>query len=113
MGRRTVRATPRPRRLVGKAVDRLDASPHRLLCGSLVVAGTVVTGAGPHAGDSSKVHAVPVDWKTARPVHAELAWLVVTLTLALWLVLRAFEALPGRLPAAHRELMLVLLRPGG
>ena len=101
-------APPRP--LVGKAVKQL-VQVLTVCCAALVVAGTVVTGAGPHAGDSSKVPRMPVDWKTVAQVHAELAWLVVALTLALWLVLRAFDAPVG--PRRRtRELMLVLLAQG-
>lgn len=77
----------------------------------LVIAGTVVTGAGPHAGDSSEVPRMGVDWETVTRVHALLAWAVVLLTAALWVVLRAVDA-----PAAPRRrtalLMAVLLAQG-
>ncbi|MBQ0987041.1 heme A synthase [Streptomyces sp. F63] len=77
----------------------------------LVVAGTVVTGAGPHAGDSSKVPRMGVDWETVTRVHALLAWAVVLLTAALWLVLRAVDA-PGTPRRRTALLMAVLLAQG-
>lgn len=101
-------AEPRP--LVGRAARRIVLALS-FFSGALVVAGTVVTGAGPHAGDSSDVPRMPVDWNLAAQVHAELAWVVVALTLVLWFVLRAHGA-----PAGPRrrtaELMAVLLAQG-
>ncbi len=35
----------------------------------LVVLGTITTGAGPHAGDSSEVHRIPVDWALITWIH--------------------------------------------
>ncbi|AXK33005.1 heme A synthase [Streptomyces armeniacus] len=100
----------RPRPLVGKAVKQLVAG--LTAAGfALVAMGTVVTGSGPHAGDSSDVPRMPVDEQLAAQLHAGLAWVVVALTLALWLVLRAFDAPVG--PRARtRELFLVLLSQG-
>ncbi len=99
-----------PRPLVGKSVKQV-VQVLTVCCAALVAVGTVVTGAGPHAGDSSKVPRMPVDWKTVAQVHADLAWIVVALTLAVWLVLRAFDAPVGPLRRT-RELMLVLLAQG-
>ncbi|MFY1676381.1 MULTISPECIES: COX15/CtaA family protein [unclassified Streptomyces] len=77
----------------------------------LIAVGTVVTGAGPHAGDSSDVARMPVDWEAVTRAHAVLAWIVVTLTFALWFALRANQAPPG--PAARtRDLFLILLAQG-
>jgi len=101
-------AQPRP--LVGKPVKQLG-QVLTFFSAALVVAGTVVTGAGPHAGDSSKVPRMPVDWRTVAQVHAGLAWLVIALTLALWLVLRTVDA-PSGPRRRTRELMLVLLGQG-
>jgi cytochrome c oxidase assembly protein subunit 15 len=99
-----------PRPLAGQVARRLV---YALTCfaGLLVVAGTVVTGAGPHAGDSSKVPRMPVDPGTVTEVHAALAWVVVLLAAAVWAVLKAADA-----PAVPRrragELLLVLLAQG-
>ncbi|MFC4497302.1 heme A synthase [Streptomyces ovatisporus] len=100
----------KPRPLVGKRVKQL-VQVLTVLTAALVAAGTVVTGAGPHAGDSSAVPRMPVDWRTVAQVHADLAWLVVALTLALWLVLRAVDA-PARPCRRTRDLMIVLLAQG-
>ena len=58
MWQRTREGDAAPRPLVGKAVQQLAWV---LVAASvlLIAVGTVVTGAGPHAGDSSDVHAHP------------------------------------------------------
>jgi cytochrome c oxidase assembly protein subunit 15 len=101
-------AAPRP--LVGKAVQQLVWA---LVAVSalLIAVGTVVTGAGPHAGDSSEVERMPVDWDNVTELHAVLAWITVTLTFALWFVLKAVDAPKGPLDRT-RELFLVLLAQG-
>jgi heme a synthase len=101
-------AVPRP--LVGKAVRQLVW----ILVGVtvlLIAVGTVVTGAGPHAGDSSKVARIPLNWETVTKLHAVLAWIVVTLTFALWFVLKAVDA-PRDPLRRTRDLFLVLLAQG-
>ncbi|QER88354.1 heme A synthase [Streptomyces tendae] len=110
MWQRTREGDTEPRPLVGKAVQQLVW----FLVGAsvlLIAAGTVVTGAGPHAGDSSEVPRMPLDWETVSKLHAVLAWIVVTLTFALWFVLKAVDAPRGPL-ARTRELFLVLLAQG-
>ncbi|MGW0765090.1 COX15/CtaA family protein [Streptomyces sp. NPDC002676] len=101
-------APPRP--LVGKAVQQLVWC---LVAAStlLIAVGTVVTGAGPHAGDSSEVNRIHISWETVSKLHAVLAWIVVTLTFALWFVLKAVDAPKGPLDRT-RELFLVLLGQG-
>ena len=70
-------AAPRP--LVGKPVRQLG----QLLAAAaavLIVVGTLVTGAGPHPGDSStayKMQRIAVDWRTIAQLHADFAWVVV------------------------------------
>jgi cytochrome c oxidase assembly protein subunit 15 len=100
-----------PRPLVGKPVRQLGML---LLAatGALVAVGTVVTGSGPHPGDNSHVPRMPVDWQTIAQLHADLAWAVVALSLAIWLVLRAVDA-PAGPRARTRELVIVLLAQGG
>ncbi|MFF8904424.1 COX15/CtaA family protein [Streptomyces olivaceoviridis] len=99
-----------PRPLVGQAVRQLVW--FLVLASVLLIAvGTVVTGAGPHAGDSSEVDRIPIDWETVAKLHAVLAWIVVTLTFALWFVLKAVDAPKGPLARA-RELFIVLLAQG-
>ncbi len=91
MWQRTREGDAAPRPLVGKAVQQLVWF---LVAASvlLIAVGTVVTGAGPHAGDSSEVERIPIDWETVSKAHAVLAWIVVTLTFALWFVLKAVDA---------------------
>lgn len=110
MWQRTREGDAEPRPLVGKAVRQLVWF---MVAASvlLIAVGTVVTGAGPHAGDSSEVPRMPVDWETVSKLHAVLAWIVVTLTFALWFVLKAVDAPKGPL-ARTRELFVILLLQG-
>ncbi|GGL83685.1 cytochrome b561 [Streptomyces fumigatiscleroticus] len=110
MWQRTREGDTAPRPLVGRSVQQLVWF---LVAASvlLIAVGTVVTGAGPHAGDSSEVDRMPLDWETVAKLHAVLAWIVVTLTFALWFVLKAVDAPRGPLHRT-RELFLVLLAQG-
>lgn len=99
-----------PRDLVARPVRQLSW----LLVGAtgaLIVIGTVVTGAGPHAGDAQKVHRIPLDWQEITQLHVDFVYIVLGLTAALWFTLRAVKA-----PAAPRrrvlELLVVLLLQG-
>nr|WP_308402575.1 COX15/CtaA family protein [Streptomyces sp. AC550_RSS872] len=110
MWQRTREGEAAPRPLVGKAVQQLVW----VLVGAsvlLILVGTVVTGAGPHAGDSSEVERMPIDWENVTKLHAVLAWIVVTLTFALWFVLKAVDAPKGPLNRT-RDLFLILLAQG-
>ncbi|MFF7839279.1 heme A synthase [Streptomyces ossamyceticus] len=110
MWHRTREGDAAPRPLVGTAVRQLVW----ILVGVtvlLIAVGTVVTGAGPHAGDSSKVARIPLNWETVTKLHAVLAWIVVTLTFALWFVLKAVDA-PRDPLRRTRDLFLVLLAQG-
>ena len=110
MWQRTREGDGEPRPLVGKAVQQLVWC---MVAASvlLIAVGTVVTGAGPHAGDSSDVPRMPLDWEMVSKLHAVLAWIVVTLTFALWFVLKAVDA-PGGPLARTRELFVILLAQG-
>jgi cytochrome c oxidase assembly protein subunit 15 len=104
-------ASPRP--LVGKPIRQLGLVL-AAAASVLIVVGTLVTGAGPHPGDSSgtyKVQRIDVDWRTIAQLHADFAWVVVGLTVALWFVLRAVDAPPGPQRRAT-ELFLVLMGQG-
>ncbi|MFB6791683.1 heme A synthase [Streptomyces olivaceus] len=110
MWQRTREGDAAPRPLIGKAVQQL-VWVLTAVSVLLIAVGTVVTGAGPHAGDSSDVPRMPVDWEMVSKAHAVLAWIVVTLTFALWFVLKAVDAPKG--PSARtRDLFLVLLAQG-
>ncbi|CAL9555906.1 Heme A synthase [Streptomyces sp. enrichment culture] len=110
MWQRTREGDAAPRPLVGTSVRQLVWV---LVAASvlLIAVGTVVTGAGPHAGDSSEVPRMPLDWETVTKLHAVLAWIVVTLTFALWFVLKAVDAPRGPL-GRTRDLFLILLVQG-
>ena len=110
MWQRTREGDAEPRSLVGKPVQQMVWF---LVAAAvlLIAVGTVVTGAGPHAGDSREVERMPLDWETVSKLHAVLAWIVVTLTFALWFVLKAVDAPKGPLERT-RDLFLVLLAQG-
>ncbi|MFI8876545.1 heme A synthase [Streptomyces sp. NPDC055243] len=110
MWQRTREGDGDARPLVGKAVAQLVWF---LVAASvlLIAVGTVVTGSGPHAGDSSEVPRMGFDWETVSKLHAVLAWIVVTLTFALWFVLKAVDAPKGPLHRT-RDLFLILLAQG-
>ncbi|MEU6993663.1 COX15/CtaA family protein [Streptomyces sp. NPDC046465] len=110
MWQRTREGDGEPRPLVGKAVVQL-VWVLVAVSALLIAVGTVVTGSGPHAGDSSDVPRMGFDWETVSKLHAVLAWIVVTLAFALWFVLKAVDAPPGPL-ARTRQLFLVLLSQG-
>jgi cytochrome c oxidase assembly protein subunit 15 len=99
-----------PRPLVGKPVVQLTWVL-AAATGALIAVGTLVTGAGPHAGDRSDVPRVPIDWKTIAQLHADLAWVVCGLATALWFMLRAVNA-PGGPRHRVRDLLVVLLSQG-
>lgn len=88
-----------PRDLVARPVRQL-AWLLVLTTGALTVIGTVVTGAGPHAGDAKRVHRIPLDWQEITQLHVDFVYIVVGLAVALWFTLRAVKA-----PAAPRRIV--------
>jgi heme a synthase len=99
---------PRPR--VPRPVRRLSWA---LVTGSvvLIAAGTVVTGSGRHAGDSSEVPRMPFDYIDVAHTHAVFAWLVCALAVTMWLLLRVVDA-PADTRGRARDLLLILLAQG-
>ncbi|MBZ4319654.1 COX15/CtaA family protein [Streptomyces huiliensis] len=78
----------------------------------LIVAGTVVTGSGQHAGDASKdVHRIPLNFREITQLHVDLVFIVLGLTVALWFALRAVKA-PGGPRRRVVELFAVLMLQG-
>lgn len=53
----------------------------------LLVVGTMATGSGPHAGDSSDVPRMPLDWTAVTVVHGLLAAAVLGIAGYLWFAL--------------------------
>ncbi|MFG3493487.1 heme A synthase [Streptomyces sp. NPDC047928] len=82
-----------------------------VVSGVLIAAGTVVTGTGQHAGDSSDVPRMPFDYATTAQAHAAFAWIVCVLAVAMFFVLRVVDA-PDDIRARARDLLLVLLAQG-
>ncbi|MFI9343472.1 heme A synthase [Streptomyces sp. NPDC052773] len=110
MWQRTREGDGEPRPLAGKSVQQLVWALVAVTV-LLIAVGTVVTGAGPHAGDSSEVERMPLNWEDVSRLHAVLAWITVTLTFALWFVLKAVDAPKGPLDRT-RDLFVVLLAQG-
>lgn len=80
-----LRATEPPRAPMGA---RRLAAALLAVTGALILVGTVVTGAGPHAGDSAEVPRIPVDWVNVTIVHSALGTAVLVLAAALLATLR-------------------------
>jgi cytochrome c oxidase assembly protein subunit 15 len=82
--------------------------------GALLIAGTVVTGSGPHSGarptDPHNTR-FPITPANATQLHADLVFLAVGLTVALWFALRATGA-SARIVDTVRDLFLVLMAQG-
>jgi len=58
------------------------------VCGAVLVAGTVVTGSGPHSGDAN-ARRTGLDPALVAQVHADLVFLLLGLSVALWFTLRS------------------------
>jgi cytochrome c oxidase assembly protein subunit 15 len=76
-----------PRPLVGQPLQRLG-TVLLVLTGLTLVAGTLVTGSGPHSGDSAAAR-TGFDPESVSQVHADLVFLLVGVTAAFWVALRA------------------------
>ncbi|WP_081416625.1 COX15/CtaA family protein [Arthrobacter castelli] len=64
----------------------------------LIIIGTVVTGTGPHAGDSAEIHRIPLDWSIITVIHGTVAVLATVIGLVIWSSLR-----DGSNPAALKR----------
>jgi cytochrome c oxidase assembly protein subunit 15 len=113
-------ATLAAERSAGQPVPRrVLVAPALLLAGRvlvgvtalLLVAGTVVTGTGPHSGDKHATHRLPFSLVEVTQLHADLVWLLVGLTVGLGLALRATAAPPSVRRRAG-ELLVVVLAQG-
>ncbi|GAB7034242.1 COX15/CtaA family protein [Streptomyces platensis subsp. malvinus] len=100
--KRSCEGDEEPRDVVARPVRQL-AWLLVVVTGALTVIGTVVTGAGPHAGDAHKVHRIPLNWQEITQLHVDFVYIVVGLSVALWFALRAVTA-----PAAARRTVLEL-----
>ncbi|MDT4987653.1 MAG: heme a synthase [Micromonosporaceae bacterium] len=70
-----------------------------LASAAVLAAGTVVTGSGPHAGDAT-ARRTGLDPQGIAQIHADLVFLLIGLSTALWFALRAVNAPAGPRRAA-------------
>jgi cytochrome c oxidase assembly protein subunit 15 len=98
-----------PRRLVPGAVRGLVATSTAVLA-AVVVAGSFVTAAGPHAGDAQTPR-LQVSVETVAQVHAELLFGYLGLLVGLGFALRAVAA-PARVLRRYGVLVAVVLAQG-
>jgi cytochrome c oxidase assembly protein subunit 15 len=75
--------------------------------GALIVTGTLVTGSGPHAGDSAEVPRMGFDWTTVVVGHGFVA--VAVLALAAGLAFRLRGEPGGRLALTRVGMLLLVL----
>lgn len=61
----------------------------------LIIVGTIVTGAGPHAGDSAQVPRIPVDWTLITVIHGSLAIAAFVIAVGLWRSLKGVSNSPA------------------
>jgi cytochrome c oxidase assembly protein subunit 15 len=81
-----------------------------LAAAAVVAVGTVVTGSGPHSGDAHS-RRTGLDPEQVAQLHADLVFLLIGLTVALVVALKATDA-PGRVRRAARDLLIVELAQG-
>jgi cytochrome c oxidase assembly protein subunit 15 len=72
----------------------------------LILVGTLVTGSGPHSGDSAEVKRMPLDWTALTIVHGILGTAVLVLAIVLWVVLRRD---PGTTLARFRTVVFIVV----
>jgi heme a synthase len=93
---------PGPARTLGILITTVSAA--------VLVLGTIVTGSGPHAGDA-KAARTGFDPATTAQLHTDAVLLLLGLSIAMWLALRALGA-PLRVTRAGGVLILVELGQG-
>ncbi|MFA9432373.1 heme A synthase [Egicoccus sp. AB-alg2] len=96
-------------RLPATAGVRWATTALLVVAGAVLVLGTIVTGAGPHAGDP-EVARLGVDIRFVAIAHADAVWLLLGLTVALVAV--TWRSGPSRLRRALRLLLALELIQG-
>jgi cytochrome c oxidase assembly protein subunit 15 len=76
--------------------------------GAVIAVGTLVTGTDPHAGASDASKRLPFKALDITQAHADLVFIVVGLTVALWFAFKATDARPENLRMV-RDMFLVLV----
>jgi heme a synthase len=79
--------------------------------GAVIIVGTLVTGAGPHSGALDAAKRYPWSPANMTQLHADLVFLVVGLTIALWFGLKATGA-SANIADAVRDLFFVVMAQG-
>ena len=98
-----------PRPVVARPLQRLGTGL-LVLVGATLVLGTVVTGSGPHSGDPAAGR-TGLDPQAMSQLHADLVFLLVGVTVAFWVALKATGA-PPRAVRAMGVLLAVELAQG-
>jgi cytochrome c oxidase assembly protein subunit 15 len=78
-----------------------------VVTGAVVGTGTLVTGSGPHAGDSAEIPRMGFDWNVVVVVHGAVAVAVLAIAVALAFRLRTEEG--GRLALTRVGVFLLVL----
>jgi cytochrome c oxidase assembly protein subunit 15 len=98
-----------PAPVVGRPLQHLGTAL-LVLVGATLVLGTVVTGSGPHSGDVAAGR-TGLDPAAMSQLHADLVFLLVGVTVAFWVALKATGA-PARAVRAMGVLLTVELAQG-
>lgn len=101
---RSKQQTDKPATLVVHPAIALGVKIHTLLAFTVITIGTLVTGSGPHAGDSADITRLPFDPRVISWFHADLVLLFIGLTVGLHIALRATHA-PSRTVRGTREVL--------
>lgn len=92
--------------MINKAVQA-----HSLLAVAVLVVGTLVTGSGPHAGDSAEITRLPFDPRIISWIHADLVLLFIGLSIGLAVALSVIEV-PKSISRAAQIVIAVALGQG-
>lgn len=84
---------------------------HSLLAVAVLVMGTLVTGSGPHAGDSADITRLAFDPRMISWLHADVVLLFIGLSIGLVIALRATQA-PTNVTTAATVVVAVALGQG-
>ncbi len=89
---RSHESSDEPRRLAVHPMVALGVRLHTVLALVIILVGTLVTGTGPHAGDSADITRLPFDPQMISWLHADIVVLFIGLTIGLYIALRATQA---------------------
>ena len=102
---RSYEPTDGPANLAVHPAIAVGVKIHTLLALTIITIGTLVTGSGPHAGDSADITRLPFDPRIISWFHADLVVLFIGLTIGLHIALRATNA-PARAIRGTRDVLL-------